>query len=237
MSWRNWYRLAAAAGAMAAPMLAGSFTPKSWMAPARPRATRTFPPRPTNAQPAAVAVHWAVGARWPPYSKGRRNWRSAEQKWELVTARAFSAAPLSTRMEASSSVWAMVEQAPYCPRKGMPKSSSPKVEEMHWLSKSPARMKSTSWGERPAFSNAKVTASFWRRASAFSQLSSWRVVSPKVWSKSPPREPSASRLPPTAPWERMVGRSNSKVRWPSRLIGNLPATATQTAPAHTPPTP
>ena len=35
----------------------------------------------------------------------------------------------------------------------------------------------------------------------------------------------------------ITGFANSMVRWPSRLIGNLPATATQTAPAHTPPTP
>ena len=141
------------------------------MVPARPRRITTGPPKPTRAQPAAVAVHWAVGARWPPYSKGRRNWRSAEQKWELVTASARRAAPLSTRMDATSSVWAMVEQAPYWPRKGMRKSSRPKVEEMHWFSKSPARMKSTSSGRAPAFERAWATASCCSWASAFSQLS------------------------------------------------------------------
>ena len=42
-----------------------------------------------NAQP--VTVHWAVGQRWEPYSRGIRNWRSAEQKWEEVMAQAFFA--------------------------------------------------------------------------------------------------------------------------------------------------
>ncbi|CCX38807.1 unknown [Clostridium sp. CAG:1013] len=54
----------------------------------------------------------------------------------------------------------MVEQAPYWPKKGIWKSISPKVEEMHWFSKSPARMKSTPSGPKPAFSKAMETASF-----------------------------------------------------------------------------
>ena len=45
---------------------------------------RTFIPLissvPTIAAPDAVAVHWAVGGRCPPYSNGKRNCRSAEQK-------------------------------------------------------------------------------------------------------------------------------------------------------------
>ena len=104
---------------MAAPMFAGSFTPRSTTLPARPWSSLTPPPCPTIAQPEAVAVHWAVGVRWAPYSSGVRNCRSAEQKWELVTAAAFSAAPQSTIMPAIKRVWAIVEQAPYWPRNGI----------------------------------------------------------------------------------------------------------------------
>ena len=67
---------------------------------------------PTTAAPAAVAVHCAVGGRCPPYSSGKRNWRSAVQKWDEVTAQQMSAAPLSTKIAAMDSVCAMVEQAP-----------------------------------------------------------------------------------------------------------------------------
>ena len=78
--------------------------------------------------------------RWPPYSRGKRNCRSAEQKWEDVTATARRAIPVSTNSDASPSVWAIVEHAPYCPKKGIPRLRRPKVEEIHWFNRSPARM-------------------------------------------------------------------------------------------------
>jgi len=48
-----------------------------------------------------------------------------------VTATQRFAIPPSTRKEDIARVCAMVEQAPYCPRKGIPRLLSPKVEEMH----------------------------------------------------------------------------------------------------------
>ena len=76
------------AGAMAAPILLASLMPLSTTLPTVTRAT-WGPGRislVTTTAPEAVAVHWAVGVRWQPYSRGVRYWRSAEQKWEEVTA-------------------------------------------------------------------------------------------------------------------------------------------------------
>ena len=221
---------------MAAPMLAGSFTPRSTIFPTSPPRTFTLPLSPTTAQPAAVAVHWAVGERCPPYSRGRRNCRSAEQKWELVTAAACRAAPLSTARAASSRAWAMVEHAPYCPKKGTWYPITPKVEEMHWFSKSPAKIRSRSSGPSPARASARATASFCSWASACSQVSMPRLVSPKVLSKSAPRGPWASRLPPTAARpSRAGGRSKARQPRPTRLMPGLPTPGRNTAAARTPP--
>ena len=62
--------------------------------------------------PAPVTVHWLVGGRTLPYSSGKRNCRSAEQKCELVSAATFFAPQPSIRSEASMSDSAIVEQAP-----------------------------------------------------------------------------------------------------------------------------
>ena len=67
---------------------------------------------PMVAAPAAVVVHWAVGVRWPPYSRGVRYWRSAVQKWEETTTPAHSPKPPSKVIEARASPSPMVEQAP-----------------------------------------------------------------------------------------------------------------------------
>ena len=77
--------------------------------------------------------------RWPPYSSGKRNCRSAVQKWEEVTALQRSAAPLSTNTAAIPRVCAMVEQAPNWPSSGTLLSRIPKVDAMFWLSRSPAK--------------------------------------------------------------------------------------------------
>ena len=114
---------------MAAPILLASVIPKSVTRPPQTAAMRTpLPPMPTTEAPDAVAVHWDVGGRWPPYSSGKRNCRSAEQKWEEVTAQQMSAAPLSTKMADMPSVCAMVEQAPNWPNRGTLYSRRPKVE-------------------------------------------------------------------------------------------------------------
>ena len=70
------------------------------------------PDCPSSTAPAAVAVHWEVGVRRPPYSSGKRNWRSAVQKWEEVTTTALSPQPPSSAMAANSSPSEKVEQAP-----------------------------------------------------------------------------------------------------------------------------
>ena len=67
---------------MAAPMLLASLMPLSTTLPMVTQVTAgpVFPSAANTSAPAAVAVHWAVGARCPPYSKGVRYCRSAEQK-------------------------------------------------------------------------------------------------------------------------------------------------------------
>ena len=65
-----------------------------------------------DAAPAAVAVHWDVGVLCPPYSRGVRYCRSAEQKWEEAVTAAHSPKPPSRVMEARASPSPMVEQAP-----------------------------------------------------------------------------------------------------------------------------
>ena len=63
-------------------------------------------------QPAAVAVHCAVGVRWFPYGMGIRYCRSAVQKWEEVMVAAMLAKPPSMSIAAMLSPSPMVEQAP-----------------------------------------------------------------------------------------------------------------------------
>ena len=98
---------------MAAPMFAGSVIPASVIFPVVTWVMRTpqSPPRSSTA-PAAVAVHWALGVRCPPYSSGRRNSRSAAQKWELVIAQTVSAAPPSMSSAPRVIASPIVEHAP-----------------------------------------------------------------------------------------------------------------------------
>ena len=138
-------------------------------------------------------------------------------------AAARRAAPLSTRTEESPRVSAMVEQAPYCPRKGIPKERRPKVEEMHWFSRSPASKKSMPPEGSPLFPSASSSAFFCSMASAFSQLSCPRELSEKVWSKQLPRGPSASFFPPTAAQQQRAAVSSERVFSPIRCIMPFPS--------------
>src|SRR5699024_173449 len=99
---------------MAAPMLAGSLTPLSITLPmVTADTTGPFSPwEESTTAPAAVAVHWAVGGRWQPYSRGVRYCRSAEPKWEEVMAAAWWPQPPERSREASARLSPMVEQAP-----------------------------------------------------------------------------------------------------------------------------
>ena len=67
---------------MAAPMLAGSRMPGSTMRPARPRSTWDGALLPGEDH--RPGGRWRSTGRWgsagPPYSRGRRNWRSAAQE-------------------------------------------------------------------------------------------------------------------------------------------------------------
>ena len=79
------------AGAMAAPMWLASLILGSTMRPSVPAVMRRPVPSSArkSAQPAAVAVHWAEGGRCVPISRGKRNCRSAVQKWLEAAQRAF----------------------------------------------------------------------------------------------------------------------------------------------------
>jgi hypothetical protein len=72
-----------------------------------------------------VTVHWEVGVRCPPYSSGKRNCRSAEQKWEEVTDATRSQKPPSIKELAIIRPSTIVEQAPKMPRKGISNSRRP----------------------------------------------------------------------------------------------------------------
>ena len=50
---------------------------------------------------------------------------------------------------------AIVEHAPYCPINGIFSSRRPNVDEIHWLSKSPAKIACTSPGANAALSSAR----------------------------------------------------------------------------------
>ena len=61
---------------MAAPMLLASAMPMSVTVPTVTMAHRARGLKLTSAEisaaPAPVTVHWAVGVRWEPYSRGKR---------------------------------------------------------------------------------------------------------------------------------------------------------------------
>lgn len=102
----------------------------------------TYGPSPfldTIALPEPVTVHWEDGGLWFPSSKGNLNCFSALQKWLDTAAIIFSAPPPSIKTEAKLKASTKVEHAPNIPKKGTPNSLKPKLEDIHWFSKSPAK--------------------------------------------------------------------------------------------------
>ena len=125
----------------------------------------------TIAAPLPVTVHWAVGGLWLPSSRGNLNCFSAVQKWLEVAHITFFANP-STHIEPIHKLSAKVEHAPNIPKYGIFVSRSPKLDEIHWLSKSPEITKSISFVAIPDFASNPDTFSFIILLSAFSQVSS-----------------------------------------------------------------
>ena len=84
-----------------------------------------------TAAPLPVTVHCALGVRCPPYSKGNLNCRSAEQKCEDVTAIHLSAKLPARAMLEMNRLSAIVDHAPYNPKKGIAISLKPYAELIH----------------------------------------------------------------------------------------------------------
>ena len=93
----------------------------------------------TIAAPDPVTVHWADCGLWFPSSKGNLNCFSALQKWLEVAQSTFVAHPPSTKTLPKQRLSTKVEQAPKTPKNGILSSRSPKLEEIHWFNKSPAK--------------------------------------------------------------------------------------------------
>ena len=143
------------------------------------------------AAPLPVTVHWDVGGRWLPSSRGNLNCFSALQKWLEVAHNAFSA-KLSTAIADRAIDSTKVEHAPNTPKNGMLSSRSPKLEEIHWLSKSPAKQQSIFSDGIPDLLITVFTVSFIILLSAFSQVFSPQNSSSSVWSKYFARGPCDS---------------------------------------------
>ena len=92
-----------------------------------------------SAAPEPVTVHWAVGVRWFPSSRGNLNCFSALQKWLEVAQSTFVAPPPSIKTLPMHNPSTNVEQAPNIPKKGMFKSRKPKFVDIHWFKRSPAK--------------------------------------------------------------------------------------------------
>ena len=117
----------------------------------------------------------------------------------------------------------MVEQAPYSPKKGMPKSRRPKEEPMHWFSRSPASTQSSSPGFSPAWSSARCKTLFCMADSAFSQVFSPKKESSHSSSKYFARGPWPSIRPPMLAKDSTEGGvCKAAVRRPIRLLMEHP---------------
>ena len=99
----------------------------------------------------------------------------------------------------------MVEQAPYSPRKGTSAARAAYPEPMHWLSRSPASMRSRSGVCRPARFNAASRARPCMADSACSQVFAPNLSSLQVWSKCRPRGPELSLFPAAEPKPMITG--------------------------------
>ena len=155
----------------------GPWPPPCWRGPSRPN-PGWRPPGPGPPGPFPAQAHQRAARRGGgPLGSGGALAAVLQRQAELALCRAevgachrqgLSAAPLSTRMEASSSGLGHGGAGPVLPQKGdaevqQPKGGGdalveqiPRQDEVHLLG-----------GRGPAFSNAKVTASFWRRPRPF----------------------------------------------------------------------
>ena len=88
-----------------------------------------------------MTVHWLEGGLWLPNSKGNLNCFSALQKWLDVAHKTCSAND-STQIAPKLKDSTNVEHAPNTPKNGIFNSLSPKLEEIHWFNKSPAKIQS-----------------------------------------------------------------------------------------------
>ena len=149
----------------------------------------------TIAAPEPVTVHWADWGLWFPSSSGKRNCFSALQKWLEVAQSTFVAAPASTKTLPKQRLSTNVEQAPNTPKKGTFNSRRPKLEEIHWFNKSPAKQYWISVAAIPDLATTAFTFSFIILLSAFSQVFSPQNSSSKHWSKYFARGPSDSLGP------------------------------------------
>ena len=135
-----------------------------------------------TAAPAPVTVHWDVGGRWFPSSSGNLNCFSALQKWlDAAHNTCFEQASVITAPKLNPST--KVEQAPKIPKNGIFNSLNPKLEEIHWFNKSPAKQYSISDDAIPDFEIAIFTVSFIILLSDFSHVFSPQNSSSKHWSK------------------------------------------------------
>ena len=91
------------------------------------------------AAPDPVTVHWEDGGLWFPSSNGNLNCFSALQKWLDVAQSTFWAEPEETKTLPRHILSAKVEHAPNTPKNGIFNSRNPKLEEIHWFNKSPAK--------------------------------------------------------------------------------------------------
>ena len=134
------------------------------------------------AAPEPVTVHCEDGGLWFPNSSGNLNCFSALQKWLEVAQRTFSA-KLSAQIALKLIDSTNVEHAPKTPKKGKFNSRKPKLEEIHWFNKSPAKQQSIWSEEIPDLLITVLTVSFIILLSAFSQVFSPQNSSSNVWSK------------------------------------------------------
>ena len=111
----------------------------------------------------------------------------------------------STKTDALMSASTMVEHAPYIPICGTPRLLSPKVEAMHWLSRSPENITSTLAAGIAALSRAIFTASCCRVLSAFSHETCPSMGSSCTLSNLSPSGPSLSFFPATPAKASTVG--------------------------------
>ena len=158
-----------------------------------------------------------------PISSGKRNWRSAVQKWLDAQQTALSANPPQISAPPSTSACTKVEHAPYWPRKGAPRARAAKLEAMIWLLRSPEIISCTSFMSRPAAWHVRSTARRIISPSANSQVFMPSRSSSSTTSNSSASGPLPSLGPTMLVRAAMAGAlSKTKVCEPARLIAATP---------------